>query len=364
MLVLTTMLTSGMLAVWSVVVYRPVQLHHVPQHLHARDREAWVRSPARASSLLVMAIVGGAIIPLLQGVLADPIGMHHAFILPAAVLSATSCSTASRARDWIGEVEKHSDGSAAMASVVCFGEALIDFLAEPVQTTRAPQPSLRYAGGAPANVAVAVARLGTPSAFVGMLGRDMFGDFLLESWQTPAYHTAYVVRTDEANTALAFVSLDDTGERRFSFYRPAVGGSAVPPAAFRCRVLHRRGVFHACSNSLTEADIADTTLEGMRRAHAAGALVSFDMNLRPNLWPTDVDPRPRIWQALHEADLVKLCASGAGLPGRTSGRREAVLAELWRGRTQWLLVTDGAAPLGYFTRVRAGQLAGIPTCRR
>ena len=66
------------------------------------------------------------------------------------------------------------------------------------------------------------------------------------------------------------------------------------------------GVFHACSNSLTDADIAATTLSGMARARAAGALVSVDLNLRPVLWPNATPALPVLWRALEAADLIKL----------------------------------------------------------
>ncbi|HLW73431.1 MAG TPA: carbohydrate kinase [Gammaproteobacteria bacterium] len=240
-----------------------------------------------------------------------------------------------------------------MGSVVCFGEALIDFLAAE-ETPGAPRPFLRYAGGAPANVAVAVARLGTPAAFVGMLGKDMFGDFLLDSLEAAGVSTAYAVRTDAANTALAFVTLDARGERRFSFYRPPAADLLFGSAHFREECFADASVFHACSNSLTEAAIAETTFEGLRRAWAAGALVSFDLNLRTNLWPKGEDPRPRIWTALREADVVKLCGAELAFLAEPLGGEAAVLEELWRGRSQWLLVTDGAAPLRHFSRGSRG----------
>ena len=243
-----------------------------------------------------------------------------------------------------------------MPSVACFGEALVDLLAEPEKDPAIPQHFVRYAGGAPANVAVAVAKLGTPAAFVGMLAEDPFGDFLLESLRAAGVSTEHVVRTREAHTALAFVSLDAKGERRFSFYRPPAADLLFRSHHFHDVCFAEAAVFHACSNSLTEASIAEVTLEGMRRAHAAGALVSFDVNLRVNLWPEDVDPRPRIWRALHEAQLVKLSAAELAFLAKPLGSETAVLDALWRGRTQWVWVTDAAAPIRHFTRSGNGTL--------
>ena len=237
--------------------------------------------------------------------------------------------------------------------VVCFGEALIDFLAKP----GTPPAFLQYAGGALANVAVAVARLGGAAAFVGMLGQEMFGDFLLQSLQEAGVNTDYVVRTAAAKTALAFVSLDGEGERHFSFYRPPAADLLFRPEHF-VPACFDAAAFHACSNSLTEKSIAASTLEGMARARAAGALVSFDLNLRPNLWSAGEEPRPRIWKTLHAADLVKVSAAELQFLAEPLKTEGAVRKELWRGSAELLLVTDGAGPMRYYTRSGEG---GLPT---
>src|SRR5690348_6124237 len=236
-----------------------------------------------------------------------------------------------------------------MAELVCFGEALVDFLGEP-ETGAGPQRFQRYAGGAPANVAVASARLGTATAFVGMFGKDAFGGFLLKSLKTAGVDTSYALRTDEANTALAFVTLDDAGERRFSFYRPPAADLLFRPEHFQAECFAQARFFHVCSNSLTEADIAAATLEGVRRAREAGALVSFDINLRPNLWSPEADPAPRIWSVLKEADVVKASVAELSFLIQGSGSEAAMLKELWRGRARWLLITDGGSPARQLTR--------------
>jgi len=193
-----------------------------------------------------------------------------------------------------------------MSKVVCFGEALIDMLTQPWHAPDAPYAFVPYAGGAPANVAAAAARLGADAHFVGMLGEDMFGDFLLDSLTAAGVGTSGIVRTDKAKTALAFVALDGKGERSFSFYRPPSADLLFTCDDFRADGFDDVGSFHVCSNSLTEDTIAKTTFNGMARARAAGAVVSLDLNLRPALWPADTDPTPRLWQALESADLVKL----------------------------------------------------------
>ena len=244
----------------------------------------------------------------------------------------------------------------ARTAIVCFGEALVDFLARPPSQRGEPRHFVEYAGGAPANVAVAVTRLGGMGRFVGMLGQDMFGDMLAAQLRDATVDTRWIRRTAAAKTALAFVSLDAQGERSFSFYRPPAADLLFRDADFDPVCFDDAAVFHVCSNSLTEDAIADATFAGMRRARAAGALVSMDLNLRPALWPDGVDPLPRLWQALAEADLVKLCRSELDVLARDDGA-DAALQRLLDGRTQCVVVTNGAAPIHWLTRTRQGVIS-------
>jgi fructokinase len=250
---------------------------------------------------------------------------------------------------------------AAESSVIaCFGEALVDLLSREPPEIGAPRQFTEYAGGAPANVAVAVARLGGRSRFIGMLGEDLFGDRLLAQLQRAGVDVGCVRRTAAAKTALAFVSLDARGERSFSFYRPPAADLLYREEHFEERCFEDAAVLHVCSNSLTEPAIAAATLGGMRRARAAGALVSMDLNLRPSLWPRAFDPLPLLWEALLQADLVKLCGSELQFIAPAAGGVEAALARLLAARAQCVLLTDGAAPVRWFTRASSGSL---PTFR-
>lgn len=242
-----------------------------------------------------------------------------------------------------------------MRTIVCFGEALIDFFAQPVATPDTPRTFVQHAGGAPANVAVAAARLGAPTQFVGALGADMFGDFLLESLRAAGVGTGNVVHTGAARTALAFVAIDHEGERSFSFYRPPAADLLFQPADFRPDCFAGAGAFHVCSNSLTGEPAAGATLHGMRMARDAGVLVSMDLNLRPLLWPQGVDPRPLLWQALEQADVVKLARNELDyLAG--DGDERAVLGRLLQGAARWVVVTDGPAPIRWYSMDGEGEL--------
>jgi fructokinase len=244
-------------------------------------------------------------------------------------------------------------------TVLCFGEALIDFHQEP-RGKDSPPVYIPHAGGAPANVAVATARLGDASAFVGMFGRDVFGDLLLKGLSDAGVDTRHTRRTDAANTALAFVSHDARGDRSFSFYRPPSADLLFRDADFDPATFAGDNLFHAGSCSMTEPASAATTLRGMARARTAGALVSFDMNLRPALWPRGEDPAPTIWRALALADFIKLSAEELAFLAASVGGESAAFARLWQDHAQFMVVTDGAHAVRWFTRDQAGQAPTFP----
>jgi fructokinase len=241
-----------------------------------------------------------------------------------------------------------------MQPILCFGEALIDFHAAGNDERGFAKQFVPFAGGAPANVAVAVALLGGAARFAGMLGADRFGDFLLDQLQHAGVGTTDVVRTNAANTALAFVTLDAKGERSFSFYRPPSADLLFRASDFGRDTFNDVAIFHVCSNSLTDVALAEATCEGMRRARNAGALVSFDLNLRPALWPQGSELRPQLWPALHLADIVKLSAEEFAYLAVDG--EDAALEALWQGSATLLIVTDGDKPMRWFHPDMDGEL--------
>jgi fructokinase len=239
-----------------------------------------------------------------------------------------------------------------MNTVCCFGEALIDFHGTP--SGSAPVFTA-HAGGAPANVSVAVARLSGRAAFVGMFGRDMFGDLLLRELAAAGVDVSHARRTDAANTALAFVSHAADGERDFSFYRPPSADLLFRDSDFDAAIFDAGTIFHAGSCSMTEPESAATTLAGMTRAREAGALVSYDMNLRPALWPRFDDPAPTIWRALELADFIKLSAEELAFLAASCGGEGSVLTRLWAANAKLVIVTDGERATRWFSPSSSGE---------
>ncbi len=194
-----------------------------------------------------------------------------------------------------------------MRPVLCFGEVLIDFL----NTSRNQEGELalnsftQYPGGAPANVAVAVSRLGGESRFAGQVGADPFGEFLLNALELYGVDTTFTATHAEAKTALAFVFLDDAGERSFSFRRDGTADVVMQPEQVVDAWFERQPIVHLCSNTLTDSSIARVTREVVRRSSQRAALVSFDVNLRHNLWPAGQADPDTVNELVLNADLVK-----------------------------------------------------------
>ena len=243
-----------------------------------------------------------------------------------------------------------------MLKVISFGEALVDMLSNHIGgATDAPEAFTKFPGGAPANVAATVGLLGAPSYMVGKIGNDMFGHFMRQSLQAAQVNTDYLLETNEAHTALAFVSLDETGERSFTFYRNPSADMLYTADEYDDACFDNTGIFHLCSNTLTAEGIKAATMAGIEKAQANNVLISFDVNLRTNLWPEGADPLPPIWEVLEQADLIKL--SVEEMEFLCQGVTEAqVIERMLSHKAQLILLTDGGAPLRYITRQGEGQV--------
>ncbi|MGG1516652.1 PfkB family carbohydrate kinase [Paenibacillus oryzisoli] len=190
--------------------------------------------------------------------------------------------------------------------VVSLGELLIDFVPDVNGQALADVASFgKAAGGAPANVAAAVARLGGDARFIGKIGRDAFGDFLVRTLDDVGVHTA-VVQTDEAKTGLAFVSLRADGERDFLFFRDPAADMLLRADEVQPQWLEDAAVYHFGSVSLIAEPCRTATLDAARRARELGALVSYDPNVRLALWPSPEAARAEILAQLPLADVVKV----------------------------------------------------------
>jgi len=191
-----------------------------------------------------------------------------------------------------------------MFDIVALGESLIDFT--PCgKDDRGTQLFGRNPGGAPANVLAMAARLGRKTAFIGKVGQDDFGDFLYNTMTNAGIDCRALCRSD-IPTTLAFVQLDEKGDRSFTFYRKPGADILLEEAEVPVDFLHKCCIFHFGSVSLTDEPCRSATLFASNEARKAGALISFDPNYRPFLWKSADAAREEILQAMKLADLLKV----------------------------------------------------------
>lgn len=222
-------------------------------------------------------------------------------------------------------------------SVVSMGELLIDFVALEDGVTVGDASGFQKApGGAPANVAVAVARLGMASAFIGQVGDDPFGHFLADVLQSESVNVDGLRYSADARTMLAFVSLADEGERSFMFYRHPSADMLMTPEDVDIEVIMRHDVFHFGSITLINEPSRSATLHAARTAQQAGKLISYDPNLRRALWSSDEEARAGMLMGFDWAHIVKVSEEEVEF---LTGTDDA--SALMRPHTRLICVTRG-----------------------
>ncbi|CAL9121285.1 probable fructokinase-1 [Musa acuminata AAA Group] len=244
--------------------------------------------------------------------------------------------------------------------IASFGEMLIDFVPTVSGVSLAEAPGfIKAPGGAPANVAIAVARLGGRAAFVGKLGDDEFGRMLAGILRDNGVDDGGVLFDTGARTALAFVTLRADGEREFMFYRNPSADMLLTEAELNLDVIKGAAVFHYGSISLITEPCRSAHLKAMEVARQAGALLSYDPNLRLPLWPSPESAREQIMSIWDQADIIKVSdVELEFLTGQESVEDDVVLT-LWRPEFKLLLVTLGEKGCKYYTKDFRGSLDGF-----
>jgi fructokinase len=187
---------------------------------------------------------------------------------------------------------------------VCFGEALVDLLPDRRGRLRDCVRFEAHSGGAPANVAVGLSRLGLETAFVGVVGDDEFGHLLDARLSAQGVQTR-LRYTSEAKTGVWFVAIDAEGER--SFFTPTGAASAdkLIDESDVLRVPQAR-IFHCGSSAHVRPEAQAALRIAVRRARERGMVVSFDPNVRAHLWPDLRQLRDLCADVLPFCDVVKL----------------------------------------------------------
>ena len=194
-----------------------------------------------------------------------------------------------------------------MPKALCIGELLIDFVSTTPDVTLAEAPGfVKAPGGAPANVAVGLAKLGIETGFIGKVGADPFGDFLIETLQQNRVDTTYLVAGETSRTTLAFVATRSDGMKDITFYRHPGADIQLSPDEIDADYIKSADLFHYGSVSLSHSPTREATLKSIQIAKDAGAFISYDPNLRLMLWENANDAKHWIWEVMSSADVVKI----------------------------------------------------------
>lgn len=236
--------------------------------------------------------------------------------------------------------------------VVALGELLIDMT--PNEGSQEDRPRFEAnPGGAPANVLVALSRLGKQTSFIGKVGDDPMGDFLRETLDRENVHTLGLVRSKKESTTLALVQLDHAGERTFHFYPGA--DRRLSWEEVNAAQVQRTSLFHFGSVSMTHEPSRTATLCAAETAKNEGITVSFDPNLRPPLWDDLDEAKHTMLKGLALADIVKLSEEELTFLSGTSEweRGTHVLAETYDPSVILVMLGEKGC---YF---RAGSQTGL-----
>lgn len=251
-----------------------------------------------------------------------------------------------------------------MKSVISFGQALIDFvpltkgvpLCQVEQYHRAP-------GGACANRAAAVAKLGGKARFIGMVGADEFGECLEQALREVGVDTSSMLRTTATRTGLAFVALREDGERDFIFYPKPSADQLIRPEHVDRAWFEEEGIFSFGALSLIHPDAAAATKTALRHAARSSQMIVCDPNYRADFWSGPDAFRSAIIPLLGDCDIVKFSDEDAfvlsGVSDKLTPELENASTDhpLWQSCMEW--VERQAASIKIITRGARGVVVFV-----
>ena len=214
--------------------------------------------------------------------------------------------------------------------VCALGELLIDFTENGLSEQGNPLWEANP-GGAPCNVLAMLNKLGRKTAFIGKIGRDVYGDQLRKTVEDAGIDVTGLLTDGEVHTTLAIVHKLENGDRDFSFYRNPGADMMLTADELPVSIIEDCRIFHFGTLSMTHDGVRAATERAIATAKAAGALISFDPNLRPPLWPSLELAKECIAWGLSQCDILKIADNELEfMTGETDfDKGAAILKELY-----------------------------------
>jgi fructokinase len=246
-----------------------------------------------------------------------------------------------------------------MPEAIALGELLIDFVSTGKDVALAELPSFAgAAGGAPANVAVGLARLGVSAGFIGKVGDDPFGQFLRRTLEGEGVDTAGLRTEPGTRTTLAFVASRSDGQKDICFYRSPGADMLLTAEEVNLEYLRSAQLFHFGSVSLSRSPAREATIHAAMTAREAGLLVSYDPNWRPTLWDDPTQAKGWLWQVMGLAHVVH-CAREEWQFVTGGDDLEAGAQRILQAGPRLVVVTEGDGPCYYDDGESRGQVPGF-----
>ncbi|HJB88799.1 MAG TPA: carbohydrate kinase, partial [Candidatus Blautia excrementigallinarum] len=189
--------------------------------------------------------------------------------------------------------------------VTALGELLIDFTENGTSAQGNPLMEANP-GGAPCNVLAMLERLGKKTAFIGKVGKDMFGNQLKAAVEEVGIDTRNLIMDENVHTTLAFVHTYPDGDRDFSFYRDPGADMMLTKDEVQKELIENSRIFHFGTLSSTHEGVREATRRAIELAKEAGCIITFDPNLRPPLWKSLDDARKEIEYGMTKCDVLKI----------------------------------------------------------
>ena len=230
-----------------------------------------------------------------------------------------------------------------MKTVYCIGEALIDFT--PLDGGKLFQQN---PGGAPANVAATVAKLGGTSQMITQVGDDVFGHYLIDEMKKNYVDTKYVSTSSLYQTSLAFVSLDEEGNRSFSFYRENAADLMMDPNDYDFSMFKKDDILHFCSVNLVDSPSRETHRKAINQMKSIGGHISFDPNLRFPLWKDRDELKAIVLEFIKVSNILKISDEELFFITGIEDESDALLS-LLRDDVQLIIYTKGSEGIRYYS---------------
>jgi fructokinase len=240
--------------------------------------------------------------------------------------------------------------------VITLGEALIDF-------TPLDKENLDFRknpGGAPANVAVALSRLGVKTTMIAKVGDDVLGRFLQQKLQSENVNVDNFILTEEAKTAITFVTLTESGERSFDFYIEPSADRFLRESEIDQTIFTANKIYHFGSISLINEPARSATKKGIELAQKNGMLISYDPNLREMLWNSLADAKKTILSVMDQIDILKVSAEELEFLTGESKIESGANILTQKYQIPVIFITDGSQGAYYYYQSELGFVASYP----